>query len=340
MDDSTLWYSKKTNPNPSSIKEKDYAFTALGDINTVRLALKTDYFVDKNKNPKETGFKFLDQQLAWADKYNLHVILDMHVLPGGAIQDYRITKENQKFWNDVNYQDLFIKGWELLAKRYQDNKTILGYELMNEPATEAHNYWELMRRTVEAIRKIDKNHIIIVQATKDHNITELPDKNIIYSFHFYKPLYFTHQGILADSSTKTTYPGQAQDWEHKIQNFDKAVLKKDMQYISDLSRKHNMPVIIGEFGVSTYADEKSMAHWINDVIALTDDLKLSGYIYWRQIAPGKGDLGNKENATFAIINQGGYFSPAQFFGIRPDYAKKHNDLNVEKFWDGSIVKKD
>ena len=45
LDDTTIWDKTKKNPNMNYLEERDYAFTAVGEINTVRLVLKMDYFI-------------------------------------------------------------------------------------------------------------------------------------------------------------------------------------------------------------------------------------------------------------------------------------------------------
>jgi len=332
LDDSTVWKKSHKNPNLDHIKEKDYALTALGGINTVRLVLKMDYFIDQNGDINQEGFRFVDKQLSFAKKHNLLILLDMHNLPGGAIQDFLATADNKAFWNSRNLQNLFVLGWQAIAKRYKDNETILGYELMNESIESGSKYWRLMERTVTAIRKVDTNHLIAIQPPQNQRLERIDDQNLAYVFHFYTPLYFTHQNVNWTSTYKTDnkieYPGKAKNYKGFTLYFDKDVLNNTMQQIVSYKERFNIPIILGEFCVSTFASEDSKRRWITDVVNLVQENNLNGYIYWRQIDPTSSDLSRRENATTAVINDR-YFSPAQFFSIRPNMD---TGFDVEEFY--------
>ena len=332
LDDSTVWKKSHKNPNLDHIKEKDYALTALGGINTVRLVLKMDYFIDQNGDINQEGFRFVDKQLSFAKKHNLLILLDMHNLPGGAIQDFLATADNKAFWNSRNLQNLFVLGWQAIAKRYKDNETILGYELMNESIESGSKYWRLMERTVTAIRKVDTNHLIAIQPPQNQRLERIDDQNLAYVFHFYTPLYFTHQNVNWTSTYKTDnkieYPGKAKNYKGFTLYYDKDVLNNTMQQIVSYKERFNIPIILGEFCVSTFASEDSKRRWITDVVNLVQENNLNGYIYWRQIDPTSSDLSRRENATTAVINDR-YFSPAQFFSIRPNMD---TGFDVEEFY--------
>lgn len=321
LDDSTVWEKNQKNPNLNHIKERDYALTKLGEINTVRLVLKMDYFINQNGDINDEGFRFVDQQLSWANKHNLLILLDMHILPGGAIQDFMVTADNKAFWDSRDLQDMFVSGWRAIAERYRDNQTVLGYELMNESIESGSKYWQLMERTTRAIRSVDSNHLITIQTPQNQELERIDDTNLAYVFHFYTPLYFTHQNVnwtqTYKSDKQIEYPGKAKNHKGFTLYFDKDALRKTMQQIANYKERFNAPIILGEFCVSTFASEDSKKRWITDVVNLTQENNLNGYIYWRQIDSSGSDLSRRENATTAVINDK-YFSPAQFFSIRPN----------------------
>ncbi|MCL2860117.1 MAG: bacterial Ig-like domain-containing protein [Oscillospiraceae bacterium] len=64
-------------------KESDYQkLQALG-FNAVRFCLRYTFFQDSK------GFQLIDQNIAWAKKYGISIILDMHVPNGGAQERFR-----------------------------------------------------------------------------------------------------------------------------------------------------------------------------------------------------------------------------------------------------------
>ncbi len=336
MDDSTLWQAGMTDPSNSGITERDWAFTALGDIDTARLAVKMDYFIDENGEFKESGFSFLNRQLVFAKKFGLDAVLDMHVPPGGAVQDYRPSPEAMAFWNDETLKKRFVKGWEEIARRYANDGRIAAFELMNEPSGPPDEYWKLMRRTSEAIRRHDAAHTLILQPDREWHVEPIADDDVAYSFHFYSPIGFTHQGVAWDTRFRAlsgvSYPGEAEDVSGESSFYDRARLDELLSYPAAVAESLKKPVIIGEFGVSTSADEGSTAAWIADVIGLSKIKGLSGYIYWREIDKGRGEISKPGQATMAVINEGCYNSPAQFFGIRAELARRDRAFDFAAFY--------
>lgn len=336
MDDSTLWDPAGVVPNIDSIQERDWAFTAQGKMNTARLAVKADYFMDPEGRIRSDGFTFLDRQLAFASKYGLQVLLDMHVPPGGAVQDYRITPENQTFWRDEAQKQAFVAVWKEIAQRYARDPRIMAFELMNEPSGEPDAYWELMAQTIKAIRGADQSRRMIVQFDREGKARRLGDTNLIYSFHFYEPMGFTHQALKYSdrfgSLAGVRYPGDAIGGDGVKRNYDRSSLRELLSHPAGVSKDLDAPVIIGEFGVSTAADEESKRRWIEDVISVSQELGLAGYLYWRQIAPADVDLSKPGAATMAVVDRGCYYSAAQFFGIRSDLAQGNPGFDGGRFY--------
>ena len=147
----------------------------------------------------QDGFARVDSVVEWCRESGLYLILDMHDCPGGQTGD-NIDNGHGYPWlfESETSQQLFIKVWCDIAKRYKDEPVILGYELMNEPI--AH-YFEnkaelnkklepLYKRTVKAIREIDKNHVILLGGAQWNSDFSMFadwkfDSNIMYTCHRY-----------------------------------------------------------------------------------------------------------------------------------------------------------
>ena len=337
MDDSTLWDAAATAPDPLGISERDVAFSAVGDTNSVRLALKTDYFIDEDGKPREAGFDFLNRVISHAERFGLLVLIDIHIPAGGGVQDYRESQAAKEFWASPALKDRFVEGWKEIASRYRNDRRILGYELMNEPAGDPDAYWELMGRTVHEIRSVDRRHLIVIHPASDWSLRKIRDRNIAYAVHLYTPLSFTHQNVPWDkrysSMRRVIYPGVAFDKPGHITFCDRDTLAAALKKPIADSRSMKAPLILGEFGVSTAADEDSTAMWIADAIEIEREMGLAGYLYWRQVDKGKKNLSKPRNATMAVINaDGSYFSPAQFFGIRPEFARENPGFDAKSFY--------
>jgi len=132
--------------------------------------------------------KYLDSAVDWAEKHKLHIILDNH-----SFHPVNPT--------DVNIDGILIPVWEQTARHYKDRSDYVLYEILNEPHHIADERWgEIQGMAIEAIRRIDKKHTIIAGGTGYNSIEKLAtlpaykDNNLIYTFHFYDPHIFTHQG--------------------------------------------------------------------------------------------------------------------------------------------------
>lgn len=186
------------------VTEDDFSFIAECGANTVRIPFHYKLFTSEDYmglNDAEEGFRRIDDCVKWARKYGLRLILDMHDCPGGQTGD-NIDDSYGYPWlmTDEESQRLFIDIWKRIAEKYAGEDTILGYELANEPIA---TYWEgeereflnsqlepLYKRTVAAIREVDKNHIILLGGPQWNsefgNFTDWTfDDNIMYTCHRY-----------------------------------------------------------------------------------------------------------------------------------------------------------
>ena len=197
----------------------------------------------------ETGFELIDNVLAWAAPYNMYVILDMHAAPGGQgrgseINDYDPDKPS--LWESQENRDKLVALWARIADRYKDNEWIGGYDLINETHWDLGDSNALLREVyediTEEIRKVDTNHILIIEGNSyanDHRgLTPAWDDNIVYSFHKY---------------WNTNKPG-------------------DLDWILPLREQTNAPLWMGESGENSNT-------WFTDAISLFEDNNI-GWAWW------------------------------------------------------------
>ena len=139
-------------------------------------------------------YTFLDQVVDWAEKLELHLILDNHSL-------------NTQADTPVNIDTVLIPIWTQMANHYKNRSEYIYYEILNEPHGISDMAWNTIQNNViAAIRTIDTTHTIIVGPANWNSHSNLEDtlpftdSNLILTFHFYDPFLFTHQGV------KTTDP--------------------------------------------------------------------------------------------------------------------------------------
>jgi endoglycosylceramidase len=149
--------------------ESDYQKMASWGFNVVRLQFGWSFLEPQPGKYDESYLaQYVDRDIAWAAKYGLYVILDMHQyewspyftirnnhpwtagLPLWAVSGYPNTGEGQAhakadFWNNLgpngavvsetnpSMQDRFAMMWKYVASRYVGESVIAGYDLINEP---------------------------------------------------------------------------------------------------------------------------------------------------------------------------------------------------------------
>ena len=171
------------------IREADIRFLQNAGFNSVRIPLHYQ-LVDTGE-----AFPLLDRVIGWCRQAHLWVILDMHCAPGGQtgtnIDDswgYPWLFESEE------EQQHTADTWRRIAQRYRDERTVLGYDLLNEPLPPAMAQYNprlepLYKRITGAIREVDPHHAVIfggAQWDSNFQIFGPPfDRNAIYTFHKY-----------------------------------------------------------------------------------------------------------------------------------------------------------
>lgn len=297
-------YDHKLCDNPlhhfdTFITKEDIALIASYGMDHIRLPF--DYpLLENDAKPyvyDDAGFAYLDRCLAWCKEYGLNLVLDLHKAPGFSFG----TPDKNKLFTDAEMQKRFIAMWCAIAEHFKGEGQNVVYELLNEIVEPDCSRWNsLATRSIEAIRKVDTEHYIIVGGI-DYNsvwrLCEMPmfaDDKIIYNFHMYEPFALTHQHapwtVLKDYATSCRYPSDlapymdAMDfmsegkqrilYDHGIYNELEKTGRMDRRYIDlflqpakDFIAKTGKPLYCGEYGVIERADAESRAAWTEDMAA-------------------------------------------------------------------------
>jgi len=182
--------------------EIDYQRTKDMGMNVIRFYMNYRYFED-DTNPytyKQSGWDWLDENIAWAKKYDIYLILNMHAPQGG----YQSAGEGDALWDDVENQNRLAALWKAIAERYKDEVQIAGFGPLNEPVpnNSVDQWTELAQKLINEIRSVDKNHLLFIERANhvkgnppavDFNFPKVTGENIVYEFHGYDPHIYTHQ---------------------------------------------------------------------------------------------------------------------------------------------------
>ncbi|MGN6605298.1 MAG: cellulase family glycosylhydrolase [Ginsengibacter sp.] len=152
------------------------------------------------------GFEMVDSLLNWCKQDHIYLILDLHAAPGGEGNDFPIADRHPgepSLWESKANQDKTVALWQKLAERYKNEQWIGGYDILNETnwgfddPKDLHGQNEqknvplrnLFIRITNAIRSVDKNHIIFLEgngfANNYNGMFPLWDHNLVISFHKY-----------------------------------------------------------------------------------------------------------------------------------------------------------
>jgi aryl-phospho-beta-D-glucosidase BglC (GH1 family) len=183
----------------SFIVEKDIETIAGWGMDHVRLPFDYELIEDKEGNPVESGYGHIQDAIDWCGKYGLNMILDLHKTMGYSF-DPAFGEEG--FFDSERLQERFYVLWERVAERFGKYEDRLAFEMLNEVTDK--EYCDLWNKiSYECIRRIRAKAPTIkilvggywnnsVDSVKD--LAAPYDENIIYNFHCYEPLIFTHQG--------------------------------------------------------------------------------------------------------------------------------------------------
>jgi endoglucanase len=190
----------------------------------------------------------------------------------------------------------FLMLWRKLAAHYANrNPDLIFYEIMNEPEERDPYRWAgVQSRAAEAIRSVAPKNTMIATGPNWSSIADLltqeplPDGNVIYTFHFYEPHEFTHQGAgwgaaywiythdipyppteesLQSSLAQVPDAPNRYAFEHYwLDHWDAHRIKLQMDAAAAWGKQHNVPLLCNEFGVyRRVTPEGSRMQWIHDV---------------------------------------------------------------------------
>jgi len=174
----------------SKYTKKDFENIKNLGCDVIRLPINLFYMV--GSKPAYTVdplfFDFLDQAVSWAEELHMYLLIDNH-----STDD--IASLNPEL------ETLLSTVWSQMAVHYKDRSSYILYEIMNEPHGLTTQVWGRIQQTaITAIRKVDAVHTIVVGPSNWNSYNDLSllpvytDPNLLYTFHFYDPFIFTHQG--------------------------------------------------------------------------------------------------------------------------------------------------
>jgi hypothetical protein len=289
----------------SFIREADIQQIASWGLDHVRLPV--DYPVlEEDDAPgvyKESGFAYIDRCLDWCQDAGLDVVLDLHHAPGYFFG----TLDSNTLFKNPEMQERLLQLWRAIVRRYSSRPgPRIIFEFLNEVVLPDSAPWNaLVPRLIEAVREIDTEHWLMVGGNYWNAVTALKDlehfddPRLVYTFHFYEPLVFTHQKApwipeIRKFNTALEFPGgtpglkeflaNEPDGRHAISRFvdvqmDKDYLRTLLQPAVDFLKSTDYALYCGEFGVIDRAPMASNIRWHRAFIELLNEFSI-GRAHW------------------------------------------------------------
>lgn len=117
------------------ITERDFVTIKSWKMTTIRIPIP--YFIFGDREPFIGCIEELDKAFAWAEKYELQILIDLHTAPMGQNGfDNGGICGVCKWAQHPEEVEFVLTVLERLAKRYGERKGLWGIEVINEPVSE------------------------------------------------------------------------------------------------------------------------------------------------------------------------------------------------------------
>ncbi len=265
-------------------------------FNTIRLPYSNECLasgvttsINANANPglvNDTPLQLMDAVVQTAKSYGLNVILDRHRPDSGA--------QSPLWYTDRYSEATWIADWTMLAQRYANEPSVIGFDLHNEPhgtacwgcGDPALDWQAAATRAGDAVLAVNPQLLIVVEGVEVQSgdsytwwgggladagsalvSLSVPDR-VVYSPHDYPASIFAQKWFGASD-----YPANLP-----------AVWDANWGY---LVKQDTAPVLLGEFGTTLQTD--SDRAWLGTLVEYLRSNGMS-FSYW-SFNPNSGDTG-------------------------------------------------
>jgi endoglucanase len=262
-------------PVPYKYTKQHFEAMQLAGITSVRLPVNFHAVIDQQApyavDESHEVFHWVDSVILWTDQLGMKLIIDNH-------HGWELSESN---WRAK--LPMFSHLWSVLAQRYAvlDPERVY-FELLNEPSLGFQDSLKVMYNdAIDSIRQHTVQHSIIVSphwagsAMVFSDWQPMADTNLIYTWHIYDPLDFSHQGL----SWNTPFFPAGNTFPHAEPTFMEGIFETGWQRVLDWKATHDLPLLMGEFGLSNYCDSASVCHWLEYTMTRLKQHDIPWY-YW------------------------------------------------------------
>jgi endoglucanase len=260
--------------------EEDFEIIADWGLNYARIPMSYWNWASKSDwySINEDVLKDIDEAVDLGKKYNVHINLNLHRVPGYCINGrdlepvdlFKDTPENMQ-----KALDAAVFHWKMFARRYKGiPNSELSFDLINEPPkmTDETRYVEIVRALVQGIREEDPDRLIVADG-KDIGRTPvngIVDLGVMQSTRGYDPMSLTHYTATwvpkdeFETFNFPTWPLTGDDGKL----WDKAALKAKLIDRWQPLVDKGVQVHVGEWGCYNKTPHDVTLRWMRDILSL------------------------------------------------------------------------
>lgn len=207
-------------------------------------------------DPKYLHLAYLDEALARLTGRGLIVVLDYH-------------DESRVIESGPAAVDAIESAWRALATHLRNTSpAAVLLEVLNEPVfdTDPQSWFPIRNRLIATIRSAAPEHTLVIGGTNWSSLDALlgsapvVDDNVVYTFHFYEPFEFTHQGAPWVGGPVRHLSGV------RYRAAGALHIERRIAAAAEWARQHGVAVWAGEFGAyPAVAPRLDRLRWLYDV---------------------------------------------------------------------------
>ena len=297
------WFAQ-TSPNSPGIpvKKEDMKQIKQAGFDHVRLPVDPTWLwtFPKKESLHPKMLKKLDAAIRLALDQNLNIVIDIHPSP----------KFKELLQSSPLMEESFNAFWKALATHLsQYDSQHVALEMLNEPMIDDPVQWQkIVDQLYSTMRAAAPQHTIIITGGEWSDVdalltlTPVADSNVLYTFHFYSPHLFTHQGASWGDEvwakvTTIPYPptrqkirpliDEASDPEIRAElyryleaGWNEQKIAQRISIAAEWAKKHGVKLWCGEFGVyKKHVTPEDRAQYIHDTRTALETYDI-GWCMW------------------------------------------------------------
>ena len=217
----------------------------------------------------ENVLREIDEAIEYGHKYNIHVNLNMHRIPGYCVNP---PEEPLNLWKDEKALNAAAFQWGTFSERYKGiSNNRVSFDLINEPANvNEQDYFKVVKGISDSIRSKDSKRLIIIDGLQYGTIpvTSAVDLKVAQSSRGYGPFQLTHyKASWAKGSDTWPVPTWPYHNNNGLEWNKERMIKETYTPWKELS-DNGIGVHIGEWGAYNFTPHDVVLNWMTDLLSI------------------------------------------------------------------------